>query len=366
VTLKVVPDSVAGYGKLLDKLGEHAYDVSRYAGDASFDALGTFDHGLLSMLSYTNSETAKKVKAVATNVGELLGKCGRQFSDAAYRYEKMDLKASADLSKIEYDVRTPEEQRQDLLEFDAQLPKAARPPSERLPEAGGKTFEVERDPKRHLIEPQPIVEDDPSKILSSKIDWLSPAHYVNLLVKKVTGFDFIKETSEFFGGDWKGWAKTADVWRRCGWAYTDIAHGVWKGNVHLDEDWQGNASDAAYAYHHKLAFLIKDLQKPMSKLSEVYRLAAIHANTAASVVADYTKQLIDTAIILLAGRGAGPLATVVQAPMFKRLWNIVSNIQGVFIAARAFIGGLNGMASTALALLTDIEKKLPKPYFLQV
>jgi hypothetical protein len=203
--------------------------------------------------------------------------------------------------------------------------------------------------------------DDPLGLITKKVDWLSPSHWINKGIESLTGHNPFGEISEAFGGDWKAWWRCSDVWRRVGGTHALVAHEVWRGNARLDLDWDGNAADSAYAYFHKLAFTLKSLKQPYDKLWNLYRTAALHVSQAAGVVTDLLNDLGDKAIILgLSRTGVGK--ALLEAYFVKEAMAIIKKIQQVVLFVKSLLGGVANTLSGVLLLMTNLGKQLPEPY----
>jgi len=140
------------------------------------------------------------------------------------------------------------------------------------------------------------------------MDWLSPTHIVNEFIKQICGYDAFGEASKVFAGDWE------DVWRAAGAfsnlaaAMQDIGINLSRGNLELDQAWDGKAADAAYAYFTPLAAAISSQQLALYKLSDAYIKAAEGTYRQAEVYSGLMKDAYDAALVAAIAASAGTAA----------------------------------------------------------
>jgi hypothetical protein len=155
------------------------------------------------------------------------------------------------------------------------------------------------DPTRHLVQP---AEPDPS---ISKgyvnplmlLDAISPAHWVNEALTNITGKDIIGTATAVFVGDWAAYAKFGTALQNIGDCLADIGVNVQDGVRGVDRHWDGNASEAAYAYFTNLAIGISEMRMVLSKASIEYEKVARFVWQLAEQVSGLIKQAVDKVIL---------------------------------------------------------------------
>ncbi|MEU4420967.1 hypothetical protein AB0F81_10090 [Actinoplanes sp. NPDC024001] len=172
-------------------------------------------------------------------------------------------------------------------------------------------FTDPRDPTVHLIEPSARTEqvlDQPFSHPGSVFDWFSPTHIINAFIKEAAGYDVVGEASKVFGGDWEAIWKAAGAIANLGDALQDIGINTTSGNLDLDNQWDGNASEAAYVYFTQLGATLSEQRQSLTDLAESYQKAAEGTFRIAESFSGILKDMGDAAIMGVIGASAGTAA----------------------------------------------------------
>jgi len=223
------------------------------------------------------------------------------------------------------------------------------------------------DPAQHLTSPAKHSETmlgQPFSNIAVGLDWLSPTHVVNELVKSVTGHDVFGEAAQAFTGDWESVWRSAGAFRNLADALQDIGVNVAQGNLELDDDRDGNAADAAYACFTALGSAISEQYGPLMRLAEAYETAAQGTYRLQEGI---LKDLMDSpAIAATVGT-----ATITTGVGFVTGWGIAAyeaykvaeltqKARVIIATAQALANGLMGTIQGAAADVDVMVNQLPQ------
>lgn len=155
------------------------------------------------------------------------------------------------------------------------------------------------DPTRHLVQPP---EPDPS-ITKGYVnplmlfDAISPAHWVNEALTDLTGKDIIGTATAVFTGDWAAYAKFGTALQNVGDCLSDVGLNLQDGVRGVDQQWDGHASEAAYAYFTNLAIGVSEMRVVLSEAAVEYEKVARFVWQFAEQVSGLAKQAIDKVIL---------------------------------------------------------------------
>lgn len=201
---------------------------------------------------------------------------------------------------------------------------------------------------------------------ASVLDWVSPSHIVNEFVKQVVGYDIFGEASKLFAGDWELVWQAAGAYRNLAKAMQDIGMNVAHGIVELDASWDGNASEAAYAYFTELSGTISSQQLSLNALADSYEKAAEGTYRIGETVSGIMKDIMDAAAIGAVAASAGT-ATIETGVGFVTGWGIAAyeaykiaeladNARKLIATASAVIGTVVGEIQAASASTGTLAK----------
>ncbi|UMP04760.1 WXG100 family type VII secretion target [Amycolatopsis sp. EV170708-02-1] len=129
-----------------------------------------------------------------------------------------------------------------------------------------------------------------------------------------TNGDPVSFLVQTLSGDWRAWAECALQWRGCSWVIHKMAGQFDSALAKLQEDWQGNAADAALEYFSKLKEAMDVEAETFKHLYESYKLCAELAYEVQTYVSDFVNTILDLAIdfivICMTGGMAAPAALV--------------------------------------------------------
>ncbi|MEQ4300104.1 hypothetical protein ABNF97_01715 [Plantactinospora sp. B6F1] len=183
---------------------------------------------------------------------------------------------------------------------------------------------------------------DPTKILDKIGDATSISGTVLNFIQEATGVNPLDRAGRFFAGDWEAYSRAAGAWRVIGEALERIGKNIDRGLASLDRNWDGGASEAAYAQFQALANVFKDMLSRFTKVHQTYEEFAEFAMYTASLVVDTIKMAIDTALIIIARRKGGPFAEAAAVFETFKLVKYIGYFGWTLISARATVGTILG------------------------
>ncbi|GAB3531333.1 hypothetical protein [Phytohabitans suffuscus] len=165
------------------------------------------------------------------------------------------------------------------------------------------------EPQAYLTdpgEPEASIGDgyvDPTQLF----ELVSPASWLNWLLRETFGFDVIGWITKQFTGDWRALARFGIAVGRLGDCVGDVGHNIRYARDEVARHWTGNAASSALAYFTEVAAACAAAQAALRELSGQYKEAArgnwLFANQAAGVITGIT----DAAMLGGIGAGIGTL-----------------------------------------------------------
>jgi hypothetical protein len=137
------------------------------------------------------------------------------------------------------------------------------------------------------------------------LDALSISHWVNQIIKDVAGYDVIGTISNAFVGDWESFYKAGDAYGNLGQSLQALGQNVSLISSHMDQQWDGQAADAAFVYFRQLAAATIQQNVVLTQIEEKYHEAARAIWLLADMVGGLIKMMIDKAIIIGVSAAAG-------------------------------------------------------------
>jgi hypothetical protein len=137
------------------------------------------------------------------------------------------------------------------------------------------------------------------------LDAISISHWVNQIIKDIAGYDVIGTITNFFVGDWESFYKAGDAYGNLGQSLQALGQNVSLISSHMDQQWDGQAADAAFVYFRQLGTATVQQNVVLSQISEKYHEAARAIWLLADMVGGLVKMMIDKAIIIGVSAAAG-------------------------------------------------------------
>jgi hypothetical protein len=136
-------------------------------------------------------------------------------------------------------------------------------------------------------------------------NYASPSAWINEAITSLTGFDAFGYFTDWIGGDWAAIWKFGDAMGNLAQCMQQIGVNIQAGMIELDQQWDGNASDAAYQYFSTLAAGASGEQLPLADTQEKYHKAASGAWQLANQLGNIMQALADKAILAGISTAAG-------------------------------------------------------------
>jgi len=230
------------------------------------------------------------------------------------------------------------------------------------------------DPSRTLTPPsakEPIP-DFVDEILSLP-DYVSPSHWLLLVMDAIFGFNPAEQAAEWFAGDWHGVATSASAFRNLAAFEHDLSANLTAAMRDAKVSWEGNAAESAGKYFDGLTQAIGAHSAALTNLATQYDATAAGIlgagkatvsalETLADVLLDMaidtaaTAALSETGVaVVIGGAIDGYLA-------YKAVhtWQKVVDLHGkVIAAAEGLVGGITGEMATLRGLA---DTPIPGPY----
>ena len=164
-----------------------------------------------------------------------------------------------------------------------------------------------REPTDFLVEPgQPDASltkgfANPIGIL----DAISISHWINQIIKDVAGYDVIGTITNVFVGDWESFYKAGDAYGNLGQSLQALGQNVSLISSQLDQQWDGQAADAAFTYFRQLGTAAVEQNVVLTQIEEQYHEAGRAIWLLADMIGGLIKLMIDKAIIIGVSAAAG-------------------------------------------------------------
>jgi hypothetical protein len=156
---------------------------------------------------------------------------------------------------------------------------------------------------------QPDVPDDSiTNGFANPVDifnYLSPAAYIDSIIKSVTGFDPFGYATETLTGEWAKLHAFGTVLGNLGACLQEIGFNIQAATVKADADWDGNANDAAFMYFSSLASTLSRQKAAFDECMKGYHDAARGAWQLSSQLGNVLQALVDKAILFAVAAAAG-------------------------------------------------------------
>ena len=144
---------------------------------------------------------------------------------------------------------------------------------------------------------EPEEPDDPLTVFEEAVDFIDPGAWVLKAVTELCGANPIEDAVEWVGGDWRAFARTAQVYESLGRAFEAIGWNLKSGNASMDGYWSGNAADDAWAYVDAIADRAIRHKQPLEEIASNCRQAAHAAYAFARAAGPIGAMLIDKVIV---------------------------------------------------------------------
>ncbi|BEL06095.1 hypothetical protein Q0Z83_042860 [Actinoplanes sichuanensis] len=172
-------------------------------------------------------------------------------------------------------------------------------------------FSDPQDPTAYLTAPAERSESiwgQPFSNPGTVFDWFSPTHIINEFIKQACGYDPVGDAAKVFGGDWETIWQAAGAIANLADALQAIGINLTSGNLDLDAQWEGNASEAAYVYFMQLGSTLSSQHESLTDLADSYLKAAEGAYRLAESASGVIKDMGDAAIMGVIATSAGTAA----------------------------------------------------------
>ncbi|MGN9907744.1 hypothetical protein ACTMTJ_09340 [Phytohabitans sp. LJ34] len=314
---------------------------------------GWLEDGLIGLLRPAHENAAAEVDEALRRLEYLLDRSALELRFAERYYVTTDVAAASDLDRT----------------FDGAPvlygPLRPRTPDVRVPLAGW------RDPQVHLTdpgEPEATIGDgyvDPVQVF----EVVSPASWLNWLLRETVGFDLIGSMTKPFTGDWRALARFGVAVARLGDCLDDVGQNIRYASEEVGRHWTGNAAASALAYFGEVAAACAAARSALQELSERYKEAArgnwLFANQIAGVITAITDAVMVGGIgagigTLLGWTGIGAWAGgVLTASQVMRIQALAAEATKIIQSAGTALAAIAG----AVMAMTDLGglKSLPLP-----
>ena len=251
LNFSVRPDDIGKFSDVLGRQQEHTEQGKKYS-HTNLN-LATEDKGLLSILIGAHQEVQE---TVFKSLDELSSACAQskgELQEAASLYRNTD---AANAERL-----------------DRSYPEAHRPPA--APVQQGSQLGETNNPESELKPPGPPEGfQNPLQPIVTITNLLSPGYWVQQALEATIGTNPVQEVSELVAGNWEEYAKCASAFLALGKFVSGVASNISTNNDRLDDVWNGNAADGAYAYFSNLAKSIAAHQDGYNDLHGKYQEAA--------------------------------------------------------------------------------------------
>ncbi|MBF6455245.1 WXG100 family type VII secretion target [Nocardia cyriacigeorgica] len=223
-------------------------------------------------------------------------------------------------------------------------------------------------PTDNLTTPEP---DDPVPDmveLATNANAVSPAYWLNSIVKTITGFDALTIITDYVAGDWAAMQKAGTAIENLAKYNADYAVSIDSAVEEFEASWRGNAADNSRAYFTKLTDGLNKQVDPLQQIADEIKAFALSSYGLAQTVSGLVQTLFDlaamyaikqAAVAALSATVAGaPAAAAMQAAaaldaarMIKTWIDIWGKLGLMFAGSEGTIGlisaGINGAVDSA-------------------
>ncbi|MFC0528609.1 hypothetical protein [Phytohabitans kaempferiae] len=299
------------------------------------------EEGLIGLLRSAHDKASGEVEDAMRHLELLLDKSAFELRFAEGYYVKTDAVSAAELDQT--------------FEGAPQLYGPLRPG----PPAPYSPLNAWHDPRSNLDdpgEPEARIGDgyvDPVQVF----ELVSPASWLNWLLKETLGFDAIGSMTRPFLGDWRALARYGIALENLGECLGSVAHNIRFARDDIARHWSGNAASSALAYFTEVSVACVAAQGALRELAGQYKEAArgnwLFANQVAGVITGIT----DAAMVGGVGAGIGTFlgwtgigawaGGTLAASQVVRIWGLIDEATGIIrnagSALTAIAGAVLGM-----------------------
>jgi hypothetical protein len=166
------------------------------------------------------------------------------------------------------------------------------------------------DPTRHLTTPVPQDESVENGFvnITSFLDYVSPAAWINELIEELTGYDVTGTFVKPLAGDWEAMSTYGDALKKVSLCLGEIAYKVQGNALELDRRWHGNAADSAYLYYSGTAASLSSHAQAVHQAGVQYQKLAVDMWQLAEQAKGLLQAMGDKALLAAAYAAAGTVA----------------------------------------------------------
>lgn len=219
-----------------------------------------------------------------------------------------------------------------------------------------------------LVTPQP---DDPVPDmveLATNANAVSPAFWLNGIIKTITGFDALTTITDYVAGDWAAIQQAGTAIENLAKYNVVYADGINAAAKDFEASWRGNAADSARTYFASLAGGLGKQVDPLQEIADEIKAFALSSYGLAQTISGLVQTLFDlaamwaikqVAVAALSATVAGaPAAAAMEAAaaldaarMIKTWIDIWGKLGLMWAGSEGTIGaisaGLNGAIDSA-------------------
>ncbi|MGN2641678.1 hypothetical protein ACTD5D_37045 [Nocardia takedensis] len=163
------------------------------------------------------------------------------------------------------------------------------------------------------------VADDPVPDLvelATNANFVSPAYWLNGIVKTITGFDALTTITDYVAGDWDALQQAGIAIEKLAEYNTAYSGGVEAAVKEFDASWRGNAADNARTYFASVTDRLDQQVDPLQEIAESIKAFALSSYGLAQTISGLVQTLFDLAAMYAIKQAtvAALSATVAGAP----------------------------------------------------
>ncbi|MBF6088603.1 hypothetical protein IU438_23780 [Nocardia cyriacigeorgica] len=227
---------------------------------------------------------------------------------------------------------------------------------------------MSQSPTDSLTAPEP---DDPVPDmveLATNANAVSPAYWLNGIIKTITGFDALTIITDYVAGDWAAMQKAGTAIENLAKYNAAYAVGIDSAVKEFEASWRGNAAENSRTYFASLTDGLNKQVDPLQQIADEIKAFALSSYGLAQTVSGLVQTLFDlaamyaikqAAVAALSATVAGaPAAAAMQAAaafdaarMIKTWIDIWGKLGLMFAGSEGAIGmisaGINGVVESA-------------------
>ncbi|MEO3930127.1 type VII secretion target [Micromonosporaceae bacterium B7E4] len=356
-TLRVEAAGLESFASRIGDLGRDVYAARSYIyGYADFSWQ---EEGLISLFRSAHESASDDLVDALRHLEDLLSESAFELFSAAHYYVNTDFAAAAELDR-----------------------GYAAPVAWYQPPGWRETAAVPHgplyagsDPTHHLTDPgEPEASVGNGYLdLNAVFEPVSPASWLNWLLRETLGYDVIRSLTTPFTGDWRALARYGLALDRLGACLAEVGRNIQHATDEVDQYWTGNAASGATAYFAEVAAACHRAQSVLREVSVQYQEAAQGVWLLANQVAGIISAITDAVLVGGLGAGLGVLTSwtgiggwaggTLAASQVLRIQQLIQKAAGKIQAATTALQAIAG----AVKALTDLDAlkslKLPaQPY----